>query len=188
MLTTLRSARNSASETGPRMRRYLHHLLEHPVSRVPDQSDLLRSLLEHCDELTPLHVYTMRQLMGGAADAGYPAMPDRVRFEFPRDHRVQPDAQCGWHFLVGSLWDAEGNECGIEMMLFGIAMYPEPFAKDLGLSPIDNLALELPATDELVALATDPTPSPELAASNTAFVAAHQDDLNDIIARSSGLP
>jgi predicted secreted hydrolase len=143
VLTTLTSRRNSPAETAQRLRRYLQHLLEHPVSRVPDRSELWRSMLEHCDELSPLQAYTMRQLMGSASNAGYPAMPDRVELQFPRDHRVQLHDQTGWHFLVGSLWDEDGNEFGLEMMLFGIAMYPEPFAKELGLSPLDNLAVEV---------------------------------------------
>ena len=143
VLTTLLSKRNSPTDTAARLRRYLQHLIENPVSCVPDRSDLWRSMLEHCDELSPLQAYTMRQLMGSASNAGYPSLPDKIELEFPRDHRVKTDAQCGWHFLVGSLWDEDGNEYGIEMMLFGIAMYPAEFAKELGLSPIDNLAVEV---------------------------------------------
>ena len=45
----------------------------------------------------------------------------------------------------------------------------------------------LPETDDLLALADDPTPSVELATSNTAYVAEHQDEFAAIIARSSGL-
>ena len=44
-----------------------------------------------------------------------------------------------------------------------------------------------PITDELLQQAEDPTPSVELAASNTAYVAAHQDELGAIITASSGL-
>jgi len=143
VLTTLTSRRNSPEATGARMRRYLQHLIEHPVSHVPDRSELWRTMLQHCDSLTPLQAYTMRQLMGSSSNAGYRPMPDQVHLQFPRDHRVQLDAQCGWHFLVGSLWDEDGNEYGLESMMFGIAMYPESFAKELGLSPLDNLAVEV---------------------------------------------
>ncbi len=143
VLTTLRSHRNSPAETGARLRRYLHHLLEHPVSRVVDRSDLWRAMLQHSGEVTPLQAYAMRQLMGPSSNAGYPSLPDQVHLEFPRDHRVQPDAQCGWHFLVGSLWDEDGNEYGIESMMFGFAMYPESIAKEFGLSPLDNLSVEV---------------------------------------------
>lgn len=143
VLTTLMSRRNSPAETGARLRRYLQHLIEHPISRVPDRRELWRSMLDHCDELTPLQAYAMRQLMGGASNAGYPSLPDRIELEFPRDHRVQTDAQCGWHFLVGSLWDEDGNEYGVESMMFGFAMYPEPIAKEFGLSPLDNLSVEV---------------------------------------------
>ncbi len=39
----------------------------------------------------------------------------------------------------------------------------------------------------MMALAADPTPSPELVAANEAFVAAHQDEMSAIIARAQGL-
>ncbi len=142
-LATLTSARNSGDAIATRMRRYLHHLLEHPVSHVPDRSDLWRAMLEHCDHLTPLQAYTMRNLMGAASNVGYASMPDEVHLEFPRDDQVDLGAQCGWHFLVGSLWDADGNEYGIEFMLFEQALYPPAFAKEVGLSPLDNLAAEV---------------------------------------------
>lgn len=142
-LVTLMSQRNSGEATGTRMRRYLQHLLEQDVTHVVDRSDLWRAMLEHCDSLTPLQAYTMRNLMGTASNAGYPAMPDDVRLEFPRDDQVFTGAQSGWHFLVGSLWDADGNEYGIEYMLFGQALYPPHFAKEVGLSPVDNLAVEV---------------------------------------------
>jgi predicted secreted hydrolase len=142
-LATLNSRRNSPEEIGARMRRFLRHLIEHPVSHVPDRTDLWRAMLAHCDRLTPLQAYVMRNLMGAASNMGYDPMPPEVRLEFPRDDQVDLRAQCGWHFLVGSLWDAEGNEYGIEFMLFEQAMFPPAIAKELGLSALDNLAAEV---------------------------------------------
>ncbi|UDY36582.1 carotenoid 1,2-hydratase [Dermatobacter hominis] len=142
-LATLTSRRNSPEEIATRMRRYLQHLLENPVSHVPDRSELWRTMLEHCDRLTPLQAYVMRNLMGSASNMGYDPMPSEVHLEFPRDDQVDLGAQVGWHFLVGSLWDADGNEYGIEFMLFEQAMFPPDFAKEVGLSPLDNLAVEV---------------------------------------------
>ena len=151
MRDAFQSRHNSPEAHGERMARYLQHLIDHPVSRMVDRSDLYRALLPHCDRLSPLQAYTMRNLMGAASNPasdgtaesiGYPPMPPEVHFEFPRDDRVDATAQCSWHFLVGSLWDDAGQEYGIEMMLFDQAMYPPPFARELGLSPIDNLAVE----------------------------------------------
>lgn len=148
----LQSHHNSPEAHGSRMARYLQHLIDHPVTRVADRSELYRALLEHCDRLSPLQAYTMRNLMGAASNPasdgtaesiGYPPMPPEVHLEFPRDDRVDATAQCSWHFLVGSLWDESGQEYGIEMMLFDQAMYPPAFARELGLSPIDNLAVEV---------------------------------------------
>ena len=45
----------------------------------------------------------------------------------------------------------------------------------------------LPDTDEMAALAAEPTPSPELAAANAAFVAAHPDEMAAIVAAAKGL-
>lgn len=152
LLDALHSHRNSAEAHGERLARYLQHLIDHPVTRMVDRSDLYRALLPHCDRLSPLQAYTMRNLMGaasnpaddGTADSiGYPPMPPEVHLEFPRDDRVDATAQCSWHFLVGSLWDDDGQEYGLEMMIFDQAMYPPPFARELGLSPIDNLAVEV---------------------------------------------
>ena len=147
ILTTVTSERNGTAATAARMRRYIRHLLDHPVSHVPDRSELWRTMLEHCERLTPVQAYTLRNLMGPtsspAGDGGYAPMPPEVHLEFPRDDAVDLGAQCGWHFLVGSLWDAEGNEYGIESMLFEQAMYPPAFARELGLSPLDNLVAEV---------------------------------------------
>ncbi|MBS1837956.1 MAG: hypothetical protein JST64_09685, partial [Actinobacteria bacterium] len=146
-LRTLNSDRSSTTATGARMRRYLQHLLANPISHVPDRSELWQAMLAHCDRLTPLQAYAMRNLMGTASNpaggTGYEPMPPEVHLEFPRDDRVDMGAQCGWHFLVGSLWDADGNEYGLEFMLFEQAMYPPAFAKELGLSPLDNLVAEV---------------------------------------------
>lgn len=146
-LTTLTSERNGTTATATRMRRYLQHCIDHPVSHAPDRTELWRTMLQHCERLTPLQAYTMRNLMGAesnpAGGDGYTPMPSEVHLQFPHDDQVDLEAQCGWHFLVGSLWDAEGNEYGIEFMLFEQAMYPPAFAKELGLSPLDNIVAEV---------------------------------------------
>lgn len=70
-------------------------------------------------------------------------MPDNVELDLPRDHEVKLTAQTGWHFLVGSCWDAEGVEYGIEFMLFGDALFPPKLADDFGLTDLENLAVEM---------------------------------------------
>lgn len=142
-LATLTSRRNSPEQTAARMRRFLHEVIDHPVSRMVDRSELWRAMLEHCDSLTPMQAYAMRDLMGAASNDGYATIPDDVRIDLPHDDRVDLGAQVGWHFLVGSIWDADGAEYGIEFMLFERALYPPAFAQEVGLSPIDNLAVEV---------------------------------------------
>lgn len=140
---TIASEANSPRATGARMRSYLERLIDAPPARLADRRPTWRALLEHCDELTPLQTYVMRSLLGTASNVGYPPMPDEVHLEFPRDDQVQLDAQVGWHFLVGSLWDADGGEYGIEIMFFGNALYPAEVAEQFGLSPVENLVFEV---------------------------------------------
>lgn len=143
LAASLTSETNSPRATGERMQQYLRHLIDHPIPHMADRRPTWNALLPHCETLTPLQAYVVRQLMGTAANAGYEPMPDEVHLEFPRDDEVKLDAQCGWHFLVGSLWDADGGEYGVEIMFFGNAMYPPSIAESFGLSPIDNLAFEV---------------------------------------------
>lgn len=142
-LATLTSRRNSPEQTAARMRRFLHDVIDRPVSRMVDRRELWRAMLDHCYSLTPMQAYAMRDLMGAASSNGYAPIPDDVQIDLPHDDRVDLGAQVGWHFLVGSIWDEDGAEYGIEFMLFERALYPPSFAKEVGLSPIDNLAVEV---------------------------------------------
>ncbi len=134
---------NGLQAIAERMRSYLHHLIENPVSRMPDRRPTWEAMLEHCETLSPLQAYVMRNLLGTASNAGYEPMPQEVHLQFPRDHQVMMQAQVGWHFIVGSLWDADGGEYGIEIMFFGNAMYPPAQAEAFGLSSLENLAIEM---------------------------------------------
>lgn len=140
---TLSSEKNSPAATGARMKRFLEHLIAHPVSHLPDKAPAWTAMMASCDELSPLQTYVLRNVLGKEANIGYEPMPAEVEFEFPRDHEVKLGAQVGWHFIVGSCWDADGGEYGVEIMFFGNALYPPALAAEFGLSDIENQAIEM---------------------------------------------
>lgn len=139
----LADAKNSSAAAGGRMRKFLESLVSHPLAHVPDHSPQWKALIPYCESLTPLQTYAMRNLLGKEANQGYLPMPDEVHLEFPRDHEVKLTAQTGWHFLVGSCWDEDGTEYGIEFMLFGDALFPPKLAEEFGLSDLENQAIEM---------------------------------------------
>lgn len=139
----LTDEKNSPRSAGERMRQFIEHLIAHPVAHVPGHSKAWESLLPYCESLTPLQTYAMRNLLGKEANQGYLPMPDEVHLDFPRDHEVKLTAQTGWHFLVGSCWDSEGHEYGIEFMLFGDALFPPKLAADFELSDLENQVVEM---------------------------------------------
>ncbi|MCC5951399.1 MAG: hypothetical protein JJU45_04820 [Acidimicrobiia bacterium] len=143
LAATLASPRNSAAAHGERMRRFLEHLLESRPSHTVDRSDLYRALLDEVDELNPLQLYVLRNLLDRNANEGYEPVPNPVVLEFPRDHALKVDSQVGWHFFVGSCWDTDGEEYGVEIMFFGDAVFPPAIAAELGLTPIENQAIEM---------------------------------------------
>jgi predicted secreted hydrolase len=139
----LTSEKNSPEAWGERMRRFLQYLSEHPLHRTRDESETYAALLPHCGSLSPLQAYALRSLLPRSANRGYEPVPAQAGFRFPQDHALKLNAQLGWHFLVGSCWDEDGHEYGVEAMFFGRAMFPPQLAAEYGLSALDNQTLEL---------------------------------------------
>ena len=140
----LLSDSNSPAAWGARMREFLVYLLDHPLSHTPDRKKVYEALLNHCAELSPQQVYVWQtSLLGPAATVGYDMIPTVANLEFPRDHAPKFTSQVGWHFFVGSAWDTDGVEYGVEMMFFGAAIFPPHIAAGFGLSPEQNQVIEL---------------------------------------------
>jgi predicted secreted hydrolase len=135
--------KNSPAAWGARMRRFLEHLIEHPVPRARNDAEAYRAMLPHCDALSPLQVCAMRSLLPRSSNQGYEPVPAVSDLRFPRDHALKLRSQVGWHFIVGSCWDSDGREYGIEVMFFGGAVFPPELAHAYGLSDLDNQVLEL---------------------------------------------
>src|SRR3989338_10207460 len=134
--TKLLSSANSETNFGNLFTQRVTGLLANTDSYTPDYSSRYGVLLEQADKLTAHQAYARTALLGLDSSAGYPLLPDSYSFSFPRDDSPQFQYQTGWHFFVGSVFDANGHEYGVELMFWQYALIP-------GLSNIGNQILEL---------------------------------------------
>lgn len=143
-LTRLAGDLNSSAAYGKRMQAFLSYLLEHPVEHTPSFDDNYRHLLPFCETLSPQAAYAITtNLLGPAAQVGYDMVPTKANFQFPRDFGPKQRSAVSWHFFVGSCWDVDGVEYGVELMFFQAALLPPPFAAGFGLTDDDNQVVEL---------------------------------------------
>jgi predicted secreted hydrolase len=142
--TQLRDSKNSAQSFGTRMSAYLDWLLAHPQSHNPSYKRRYSTLKRLCNELTPHQAYVIvNKFLGLNASQGFEQMPEKADLKFPRDHLPQLKSQIGWHFFVGSCWDAEGREFGVEYMLFRASLLNPELAAQFNLTDIENQVIEL---------------------------------------------
>jgi predicted secreted hydrolase len=140
----LASAKNSPRAHGERMRLFIEHLLQHPVSHSPSYEGVYRRLLAEIGDLSPHQAYVIQaNFLGPPGAADYEPIPAPAGLEFPRDHLPKPRSLDGWHFFVGSCWSADGREFGVELMFFQKAIYPPDVAAGFGLSGDENQTVEL---------------------------------------------
>src|SRR4051794_19570245 len=59
----LTSTKNSPAATGERMRRFVAHLIDHPVTHTRNEAKAYAALLPHCASLSPLQAYVLRGLL-----------------------------------------------------------------------------------------------------------------------------
>ncbi len=144
VLTQINSIKNSSSEIGKRMRDYLAWLSDHPQSHNPNYTKRYKLLHSLIGDLNPQAAYVIAmKLLGQNATQGYELMPTQANFKFPQDHAPQLQSQVGWHFFVGSGWDENGDEYGIELMFFRVSLLPPSIAKNFGISDIENQVVEI---------------------------------------------
>lgn len=141
----LDAPKNGPRAFGERMVAHLDWLLEKRESFHPDYRKRYETLRERARHgLTPHQAYVIASdFLGGDNAQGYKPLPRSVDLEFPRDHAPQLDTQVGWHFIVGSAWDEDGREYGIECMFFRYALLPPELAREHGLSDVENQVIEL---------------------------------------------
>ncbi|MBI2798461.1 ATP-binding protein [Candidatus Saccharibacteria bacterium] len=138
------SNKNSNHAIGERVRDYLDWLDRHPQSFNPSYHKRYSLLKETIKDLNTQQAYAACQkLLGNNAVQGYDQIPETADLKFPRDHEPKLRSQVGWHFFVGSAWDEDGQEYGIEIMFFRVAMLPPELAKKHGLTDIENQIVEL---------------------------------------------
>ena len=140
----LANPKNSPAAYGDRMRRYIRYLVDHPLSRTPNHRKIYERLLPYCRELSPHQSYVIQTaFLGPASTVGYDVVPARADLQFPRDHLPKVRSKNGWHFFVGSCWDTDGKEYGVELMFFQAALFPPNIAAGFGLSDDENQVVEL---------------------------------------------
>lgn len=142
-LEALTGPTHSPEAFGSRMRTFLKYLIEHPVDHTPSFEKNYEHLLPFCDRLSPQASYAMAlNFLGPPATIGYDMVPNRANFRFPRDFSPKPRSHVGWHFFVGSCWDVDGVEYGVELMFFQSGILPPPLAAGLGLTEDENQVVE----------------------------------------------
>ncbi len=140
----LMDPKNNAEENGARFKHYLHWLLNHPQSHNPNYTKRYKTLLKYCDSLSTQQLYVIAsKFLGLNSSQDFEQMPKSSTIKFPRDHSPQLRSKVGWHFFVGSAWGSDGNEYGVELMFFRVAILPPNMAAELGLSDIENQIVEM---------------------------------------------
>ncbi len=139
----LNNPKNSEEDFGARFRYLLDDMKANPDSFTPSYTDLYETVARYSDKLTPHQNYALASNLGMEASRGHAELPTEITFSFPEDDRPWWGYQAGWHFFVGSVFGANGEEYGIEFMFWQTSILPETIAVELGLSPIENQVLEM---------------------------------------------
>lgn len=140
----INSPKNSNSAFGERARGYFNWLKQHPQDHNPNYKKRYQALIDNTQDISPQQIYTISaSLFGNNSTQGYEQMPETANFSFPHDHEPKFKSKVGWHFFVGSAWDEGGQEYGIELMFFRVALMPSNIATKQGLTDIENQVIEI---------------------------------------------
>jgi predicted secreted hydrolase len=139
----LENKKNSEESYGRRMKGRIKELIDNPESFNPNYKTYYESLLKYTDSLTPQQAYAMTLLLGLDSVRGYQEIQNPANIKLPNDDAPQFNHQVGWHFFVGSCWDASGKEYGIQFMFWQYTLLPPALAKKYGLNTLENQILEL---------------------------------------------
>lgn len=138
------SNKNSNEALSKRMRDYLAWLKNHQQDHNPNYGRRYDTLIDATREINPQQAYIISSfLTGNNSTQGYEPMPSNANLKFPIAHHPKWRSKVDWHFFVGSAWDEKGQEYGIEVMFFRLALMPPDLAKKMGLSDIENQVIEL---------------------------------------------
>ncbi len=136
--------KNSNQAFGERTRNYMAWLNDHQLSHNPNYTKRYSTLIDEIGDFSPQQAYIASTFfVGNNGTQGYDQMPEAANFQFPHDHEPKLRTKVGWHFFVGSAWDKQGQEYGIELMFFRVALMPPELARKNGLSDIENQVIEI---------------------------------------------
>lgn len=144
ILQAINDPKNSNQAFGERIRNYMAWLRDHQLSHNPSYTKRYNTLIDDIGDLSAQQAYIASTFfVGNNGTQGYDQMPESADFKFPHDHEPKFKTKVGWHFFVGSAWDEEGQEYGVELMFFRVALLPPELAKEYGLTDIENQAIEI---------------------------------------------
>ncbi len=143
LLLKIKSANNSNAAFAQRFRKRLKGMMKQPLSFVPSRKDRYRFLLEHSQSLSLRQFYSRLLYLGPESVVGYEPIPTDPHFSFPATDAPQWSNQVGWHFFVGNLADNSGRYYGVQLMFWQYALLPPALAAEMGLSEIENQAVEI---------------------------------------------
>ena len=139
------AAKNRGDAFAERMLVRLQALIDDPETFTPSYAtryDAFGDILREAGTQSAHQAYAMTSLLGPDASRAFNPLPKPV-FDFPERHAVDLSQQLGWYFVVGSCTDVDGQEYGVEVMLYRDAILPPAIAGEYGISEIENQVTEL---------------------------------------------
>lgn len=144
-VTAVIAAKNRGDAFAERMLTRLQALIDQPESFVPSYAtryDAFADVIRATGTQSAHQAYALSAMLGPDASHDFNPLPKPV-FDFPKRHAVDLTQQLGWYFVVGSCTDVEGQEYGVEVMLFRNTILPPPIAEQYGITDVENQVTEL---------------------------------------------
>ncbi|MGE0079149.1 MAG: lipocalin-like domain-containing protein [Bacteroidales bacterium] len=143
ILEKIKSAKNSNIQYATRFKKRIMEMMQNQLSFVTSRKDRYKVIMANADSLSPQACYASNLFLGPESVTGYEPISLNPEFSQPSIDAPQLDYQVGWHFFVGNFTDEENNHYSVELMFWQYALLPPKFAKNLGLSDIENQTLEM---------------------------------------------
>ncbi|WP_421908764.1 lipocalin-like domain-containing protein [Methanolacinia petrolearia] len=143
IMEKINEEKNSGLAFGERMQKRLADLLASPESFTPDYTERYETFLTYSSEMSPHQAYSMTNLLGQDSVRGYKELTSNFILKVPECDRPQLLYQVGWHFFLGTAFDANNQEYGVQMMFWHYSLLPPGMAEDEGLSNEENQIVEM---------------------------------------------
>ena len=143
IMEKINDTKNSNPAFGKRMQGRLEDLLNNPESFTPDYTKRYEIFRTYSNEMSPHQAYSMTNLLGQDSVRGYRELTSNFKLKVPECDIPQLLYQVGWHFFVGTAFDADKNEYGVQMMFWHYSLLPPEMAKKEGLNDEENQIVEM---------------------------------------------